>query len=78
MDAATTEKLMSDLRAVVRDAEGLISAVAAESGERLDGATQRAQEAADEIDAKVRQHPWAAVGVAAAAGLLIGLLLGRR
>lgn len=78
MDAATTEKLMSDLRAVVRDAESLISAVATESGEQLDGAAQRAQQAADEIDAKVRQHPWAAVGVAAAAGLLVGLLLGRR
>jgi len=78
MDTATTEKLMSDLRAVVRDAEGLISAVAAESGEQLDGATQRAQEAAEEIDAQVRRHPWAAVGIAAAAGLLVGLLLGRR
>jgi len=78
MDTATTEKLMSDLRAVVRDAEGLISAVAAESGEQLEGATQRAQEAAEEIDARVRRHPWAAVGIAAAAGLLVGLLLGRR
>ena len=35
MDAATTEKLMADLRAVVRDAENLIGAVAAESGEQL-------------------------------------------
>lgn len=78
MDTATTEKLMTDLRAVVRDAEGLISAVAAESGEQLEGATQRAQEAAGEIDAQVRRHPWAAVGIAAAAGLLVGLLLGRR
>ncbi|HEX5092348.1 MAG TPA: DUF883 family protein [Burkholderiales bacterium] len=78
MDTATTEKLMADLRAVVRDAESLIGAVAAESGEQLEDAGRRAQEAAEEIDERVRRHPWAAVGVAAAAGLLIGLLLGRR
>jgi ElaB/YqjD/DUF883 family membrane-anchored ribosome-binding protein len=78
MDPATTEKLMADLRAVVRDAENLIGAVAAESGEQLGDAGRRAQAAADEIDAQVRSHPWAAVGIAAAAGLLLGLLLGRR
>jgi ElaB/YqjD/DUF883 family membrane-anchored ribosome-binding protein len=78
MDTATSEKLMADLRAVVRDAENLIGAVAAESGEQLEDAGRRAQEAAEDIDARVRRHPWAAVGVAAAAGLLVGLLLGRR
>jgi ElaB/YqjD/DUF883 family membrane-anchored ribosome-binding protein len=78
MDSATTEKLMADLRAVVRDAENLMGAVAAESGEQLGDAGRRAQAAADEIDAQVRRHPWAAVGIAAAAGLLVGLLLGRR
>jgi ElaB/YqjD/DUF883 family membrane-anchored ribosome-binding protein len=74
MDPATTEKMMADLRAVVRDAESLLGAVAAESGERLEGA----REAARELDAQVHKNPWAAVGIAAAAGLLLGLLLGRR
>ena len=78
MDAATTEKLMADLRAVVRDAEGLIGAVAAESGEKLEGAGEGAREAAREIDEQVRRNPWAAVGIAAAAGLVLGLLLSRK
>ncbi len=78
MDAATTEKLMADLRAVVRDAENLIGAVAAESGERLENAEAGAREAAREVDAQVRRNPWAAVGIAAAAGLVLGLLLGRK
>jgi len=78
MEPATTEKVMADLRAVVRDAEALLGAVAAESGERLEGASESAREAARDIDAQVRRHPWAAVGIAAAAGLVLGLLLGRK
>jgi ElaB/YqjD/DUF883 family membrane-anchored ribosome-binding protein len=78
MDAATTEKLMDDLRAVVRDAQTLLQAAAAESGERLEGAGESAREAAHEIDAQVRRNPWAAVGVAAGVGLVLGLLLGRK
>jgi ElaB/YqjD/DUF883 family membrane-anchored ribosome-binding protein len=78
MDPATTEKLMADLRAVVRDAESLLQAAAAQSGERLAGAGEDAREAGREIDAQVRAHPWAAVGVAVGIGLALGLLLGRR
>jgi ElaB/YqjD/DUF883 family membrane-anchored ribosome-binding protein len=78
MDAATTEKLMDDLRAVVRDAQTLLQGVAAESGERLEGAGESAREAVHEIDAQVRRNPWAAVGVAAGVGLVLGLLLGRK
>lgn len=78
MEAATTEKLMADLRTVVRDAEALMQSAAAESGERLQEAGDSAKEAAREIDEQVRRNPWAAVGIAAAAGLLLGLLLGRK
>jgi ElaB/YqjD/DUF883 family membrane-anchored ribosome-binding protein len=78
MDAATTEKLMAELRAVVRDAESLLQAAAAESGERLEGAGESARAAAHEIDDQVRRNPWAAVGVAVGAGLVLGLLLGRK
>jgi ElaB/YqjD/DUF883 family membrane-anchored ribosome-binding protein len=38
----------------------------------------RAREAADDADAYVREHPWQSVGVAAAVGFLIGLLVSRR
>jgi ElaB/YqjD/DUF883 family membrane-anchored ribosome-binding protein len=82
MDAATNEKLMADLRAVVRDAESLLQAAAAESGEGLHesgaGAGDSAREAAREIEDQVRRNPWAAVGIAAGVGLVLGLLLGRR
>lgn len=78
MDPATTDKLMADLRAVVRDAETLLRAAAAESGARLEGAGESAREAAHEIDAQVRRNPWAAVGIAAGVGLVLGLLLGRK
>lgn len=78
MDPETTEKLMADLRAVVRDAESLLAAAAAESGERLEGAADGARDAAREIDAQVRKNPWAAVGIAAGVGLVLGLLLGRK
>jgi len=44
MEPATTEKVMADLRAVVRDAEALLGAVAAESGERLEGASESARD----------------------------------
>jgi ElaB/YqjD/DUF883 family membrane-anchored ribosome-binding protein len=74
----TTEKVMADLRAVVRDAEALLGTVAAESGERLESAGEGAREAARELDAQVRRNPWAAVGIAAAAGLVLGLLLARK
>lgn len=78
MDAATTETLIAELRAVARDAQSLIRAFAAEYGEQLQEAGDSAREAAREIDAQVRRNPWAAVGIAAGAGLLLGLLLGRK
>ncbi len=96
MDNVTTEKLMADLRAVVRDAEELLQATAGQAGARveelraraeaslgaarvrLDEAGVSAREAARDIDEQVRGNPWAAVGIAAAAGLLLGLLLSRK
>lgn len=78
MDSTTTEKLMAELSAVVRDAEALMKTAAAESGEHLREAGESAREAAREIDEQVRRNPWAAVGIAAGVGLLIGLLLTRK
>jgi ElaB/YqjD/DUF883 family membrane-anchored ribosome-binding protein len=78
MDSATTEKLLEDLRAVVRDAEALLAQAGERAGEEATGAAESALDAAHEIDAQVRRNPWAAVGIAAGAGLLLGLLLGRK
>jgi ElaB/YqjD/DUF883 family membrane-anchored ribosome-binding protein len=37
-----------------------------------------AREAAQRVDAQVREYPWIAVGIAAGVGALLGILLGRR
>jgi ElaB/YqjD/DUF883 family membrane-anchored ribosome-binding protein len=78
IDPAMTEKLMAELRAVARDVDALLQTAAAASGEQLRDAGDSAREAASEIDNQVRRNPWAAVGIAAGAGLLLGLLLSRK
>jgi ElaB/YqjD/DUF883 family membrane-anchored ribosome-binding protein len=78
MDAATSEKLTAELRAVVREAEALMRAAATASGEHLHEAGETTRQAAVEIDEQVRKNPWAAVGIAAGVGLLVGLLLARK
>ena len=41
-------------------------------------AQEGAREAAQSVNEQVHQNPWAALGIAAGVGLLIGVLLGRR
>ena len=94
------EKLASDLRIVVADAEELLRATAGQMGEKAVIARERIQESlrvakdklaqAEEIvvdktkavaratDDYVHDHPWGAVGIAAAVGLVIGMLISRR
>jgi ElaB/YqjD/DUF883 family membrane-anchored ribosome-binding protein len=96
----SAERLIDDLHAVIRDAETLLKATAAQTGERVqeartraeetvrlakqrlagveDEALERARALAEEADVYVRANPWAAVGIAAAAALVLGLLLARR
>ena len=84
-----TGNLMDDLRAVMADAEELLRATAGEAGpkvqevraraeETLRNARDHMQDAGRKLDAQVREHPWAAVGVAAGLGLLLGVLLARK
>ena len=47
----------------------------ASAGEDVIG---QAKDAAKVADDYVREHPWGAVGIAAAAGVLVGLLIARR
>ena len=91
--SATTEKLMGDVKVLATDVEELLRATTAQSGEKIAEARVRAQaaiararglaiehgkQAAQMTDQYVRENPWAAVGVSAAIGLLLGLLIGRR
>ena len=74
----TTNNLMDDLRAVIADAEELLRATADQAGPRVQEARERLGGAGRQLDAQVREHPWAAVGIAAGLGLLAGILLSRK
>ncbi len=98
--ADSKQKLITDMKVVVDDAEEILRASAGIAGEkmanlrerigaRLVDAKIRLAEAEDEIinktraaaratDEYVHDNPWQAVGVAAAIGVLVGLIVGRR
>ena len=91
--SAPAEKLIGDVKVLATDVEELLKATAAQSGEKVAEARVRAQaaiarartvaieqgkQAAQTTDQYVRENPWAAIGVSAAIGLLVGLLIGRR
>lgn len=95
-----TDKVIDDLRRVVRDAEELLRATTGMAGEKVAEARAKAEASLHEVKARlaaagadaagyakdaagradqyVRSNPWPAVGFGVAAGLLVGLLLGRR
>lgn len=96
----TTDQLVADLKTVMHDAEALIKATSAQTGEKIQEVRARAEESlrqakarlialeeealrrarvvADATNVYVHEKPWQAVGIAAGAGLVLGLLLGRR
>jgi ElaB/YqjD/DUF883 family membrane-anchored ribosome-binding protein len=86
---AEGDKLMKELRDVMNAAEDLVKATAAEGSDRVkemrgrtEAALERArkglQEAGGELEERIRAQPLAAVGIAAAAGLVVGILLARK
>ena len=86
---AASDKLMQELRDVVAAAEELLATAGSQNAERLReireraeialrGARERLEGAGNEIEERVRQHPFAALGIAAAVGLVIGILLARK
>lgn len=81
----TSDKILHELRAVVGDAEELLKETAGQTGERIEKARQRmkeslrrARQSARGLNERLREHPWPAVSLAALAGLIAGILLGRR
>jgi ElaB/YqjD/DUF883 family membrane-anchored ribosome-binding protein len=65
----------SDLRAQV---ETKLRTAKAKLQDMQDDAMDRAKATARATDEYVRDNPWQALGVAAALGVLVGLLIGRR
>ena len=96
-DATNRERLVSDLKTLVNDAEELLKATANQAGEKIALARQKieqslvegkkavadaeitlvkkSKECAEIADDYVRENPWGAVGIAAAVGLAVGLLI---
>ena len=97
---ANKQKLVSDMKLVVADAEEILRATAGVAGEKMGDLRERIGErlrdaklrladaeaalvdrtkaAARATDDFVHDNPWRAVGVAAAVGLLLGVIIGRR
>jgi ElaB/YqjD/DUF883 family membrane-anchored ribosome-binding protein len=91
--AADFRSVMDDIDALMsattNKAEGEVAALRSRIRDRLDStkeriidaqheAVERAKRAAGATDDYVHSHPWQAVGAAAAVGLAIGVLIGRR
>jgi ElaB/YqjD/DUF883 family membrane-anchored ribosome-binding protein len=99
-DEVTRQRLMSDVSAVLADAEALLRQAANATGDqaielrrkaqaaissalsRLGDVEERmvgqAKRAASATDNWVHDHPWGAVGIGTAIGVLIGLMISRR
>jgi ElaB/YqjD/DUF883 family membrane-anchored ribosome-binding protein len=84
---AAGDKLMQELRDVVAAAEELLAAgtdserlkeIRDRAEVALKGARERLEGAGEEIEERVRKHPYAALGIAAGVGLVIGILLARK
>ena len=91
--AADFHAVMNDIDALMKatghQAEGEAKALRDRIRDRLDGAkdrlldaqheaVQRAKAAANATDDYVHDNPWQAIGVAAAIGLALSVLIGRR
>ena len=98
--AASRDKLLSDLRALVADSDeylrttvgqaseasaaargklvASLSAAKAELAETRQGMADKARATAKRTDDYVRQNPWRSIAIIAGAGLIAGLLVGRR
>ena len=100
MTNSSKQKLVSDMKVVVSDAEEILRATAGVAGEKMVDLRERIGErlrdakiriadaeaalvdrtkaAARATDDYVNDNPWRAVGIAAAIGLLLGVIIGRR
>ncbi|MCE2680525.1 MAG: DUF883 family protein [Burkholderiales bacterium] len=94
------DKLFSDMKIVLADAEDLLKAAASTSGERAAelrekalvslrrakeamqdaqaAVVEKSKAAARATDDYVHDHPWRAVGIAAAVGFVVGIMINRR
>jgi ElaB/YqjD/DUF883 family membrane-anchored ribosome-binding protein len=90
---ANPEKLAGDLKNVVQESEQLLAAMAGEKAEaireQLGELVESARDCCSKLEAKakaglesadhsVREHPYQAIGIAAAVGVIVGVLISRK
>jgi ElaB/YqjD/DUF883 family membrane-anchored ribosome-binding protein len=66
------------IRQIGSKVESKLQDAAATMARAQEAITDQAQTAAGAADEYVHENPWRAIGIAAAAGLLVGILLSRR
>ena len=80
-------RMAADFRSMISDSEDLLKAAASVSGEGFGAARSKFEERVKSAKAMladasrpdyIRGNPWTAVGLAVAAGLLIGFLVAKR
>jgi ElaB/YqjD/DUF883 family membrane-anchored ribosome-binding protein len=89
MNDKSNRDWIEDLRSAVAEAQALLETHAAEGGDlakqvhervtdSLDRARSLLHEFEDDANRYVRDNPWQSLGIAAALGLVIGMLVTRR
>ena len=73
--AHVDDEEIAEIRSKVEDTLARAKTTATEG---VAAARVRAEEASDATDEYVHENPWAAVGIAAAVGIIIGFIAGRR
>ena len=80
-------RMAADFKTMINDSEDLLKAAATVSGEGFGAARTKFEERLKSAKATladasrpdhIRANPWSAVGLAVAAGLLIGFIVGKR
>lgn len=75
---ATAGQAGEKMTAARARAEASVRAARKRMGELQDDVLAQTKEVAEEADVYVRNNPWQAVGIAAVAGIIVGLMIGRR
>ncbi len=68
----------ADIARIRSRVEDTLAKAKSTAGAGLAAARERAEDASEATDEYVRENPWAAIGIAAAIGIVIGLVAGRR
>ncbi len=76
--SASTDKSKSELEKLRGKAEKALKESRHRLGETSDVIAQQTREAAAKADDYVRENPWTGVGIGAAVGIFIGILMSRR